>query len=58
MKKKHHKKTPDLPQDQPQNEEEHHRRLWLQYVLQTPMPWPRKAPSSSNLRKNPYGKNS
>ncbi len=54
MKKNRHQKNQARDQDQFWNEEEHHRRLWLQYVLQTPMPWPRQASSSSKLKKNPY----
>jgi hypothetical protein len=58
MKKNRHTKKQDRDQEQFLSEEEHHRRLWLQYVLQTPMPWPRQAPSSKNLKKNSYGTDS
>ena len=41
------------------SEEERHRRLWLQYALQTPMPLPRynNFPSGNNKNK-PHGTSS
>lgn len=36
----------------PLNEEELHRRLWLQYALQTPPPRPLKRIGPKNLQKN------
>jgi hypothetical protein len=58
MKNKRPKKNQDLDRDQALNEEERHRRLWLQHALQTPMPWPREPPSIINVKKNSHGKDS